>query len=731
MYHPAIVAAQQERLEAQFGLQLQRLPAAHCHAMRTSLDTIYDLETREPTRAFSQDEEAFILNEQLLVKIDYRYAAERYIWINYAGQSLRPMYPLWESQELILAELARVELQHWQEGHPDGLLFNILKGRQLGACLEPDTRVLTADLRWVRIGDVEPGDVLLGADEFPYTGRGAGRKMHPAMVEAVRRVVEPSYALVLDNGCSVCATENHRFLTRRRGNTATEWRSVSKMIVGDHIRHVVSPWGPVDYEDGWMGGMLDGEGSGGAKGSGGTEFSVCQRYGPVFDRALQYFEARGYHIQEDEDRTPDRASKFGTQPCPKLSLSRTDECFRLIGQTRPTRFVDRCWWEGKELPGKRNPDNGSYAQIVEIIPRGRRRAIDLQTSTKTFIAEGLVSHNSTLVQSLLAHRVLTHGQVRTLVASDVPQNSGSEGLFGMLELVVEKWPWWLKPKELYHTKNRHIMWKNGSRVIVESGKSMKGGLQEEGGEKGQLGRSKTYSAVHLSEITTWERPEQINSSLLPAVPITPRTLMGRESTAMGRNNYWHQEWKKAGAGIDPRFFNIFVPFYAEKSKYWLPCPPGWSPSDDTLAFARRATEQGPQYMHRAVQLTREQLYWYEVMKAAAVHDDQLYRFLSEYPSEPEEAFQNSGRSIFSVATMDRLEKQGRALCDLWTVAPRAELIADGEASLAEYKESQAQLVALGAKQRLRHASTTLDTNEPTTLQEEVVATTEIEPEPAA
>jgi len=108
MYHPAIVAAQQERLEAQFRVSLQRLPAAHCHAMRTHLDTIYDLETREPTRPFSQDEEAFILNEQLLVKIDYLYAAERYVWINYAGQSLRPMYPLWESQELILAELARV-----------------------------------------------------------------------------------------------------------------------------------------------------------------------------------------------------------------------------------------------------------------------------------------------------------------------------------------------------------------------------------------------------------------------------------------------------------------------------------------------------------------------------------------------------------------------------------------------------------------------------------------------
>ena len=171
------------------------------------------------------------------------------------------------------------------------------------------------------------------------------------------------------------------------------------------------------------------------------------------------------------------------------------------------------------------------------------------------------------MQSLLAHRVLTHRHVRTMIASDVPQNSGSEGLFGMLELVVKHWPWWLKPKIQFHQKNQHIIFDNGSRVVVEAGKSMKGALADEGGVKGQIGRSKTYSAVHLSEITTWEHPEEINSSLLPAVPSTPRTLFGRESTAMGRNNYWHLEWKKTVAGKDPRFFNIFVPWYAERSKY--------------------------------------------------------------------------------------------------------------------------------------------------------------------
>ena len=460
MYSQVVIDRQQETLERAMHSvlpegELRRLPVSHCHAMKAHLDAAYDPASGTQSRPFSQEEQAFVLNEQLLCKIDYAYAAERYIWINYEGQALKPMYPLWESQRLILAEVARIEEDHWKVGHPDGILVNILKGRQLGA--------------------------------------------------------------------------------------------------------------------------------------------------------------------------------------------------------------------------------------------------------------------STLWQSLLAHRVLTHGHVRTLIASDVPQNSGSEGLFGMLELVVEHWPWWLKPKEKFHTKNRHIMFDNGSRVIVESGKSMKGGLQDEGGEKGQLGRSKTYSAAHLSEISSWERPEQINSSLMPAIPRTPRTLCGRESTALGRNNYWHQEWALAEAGEDPRYRNIFIPWYAERSKYWLPFPADWIPSEDTLGFARRAEQNGPRYMHRPVVLSKEQLYWYEVHRIAAIRREELYKFLSEYPSEPEEAFQNSGRSIFTVETMDRLQKQARTITDLWTVRPHAELAADKDLLVAEFQQSQAQVAAAREKAATRAASQVNVDPEPQTL----------------
>lgn len=415
MYAPEIIAAQEARLQqvyaASFPRGFVRYPATQSIEQARLLDRLID-DKGQLTRPLTTEQQAFILNEQLLSKVDYRYCAERYVKVNKEGQELAPLFPLWESQELILADLARVERQHAREGHPDGVLFNVLKARQLGA--------------------------------------------------------------------------------------------------------------------------------------------------------------------------------------------------------------------------------------------------------------------STLTQSLIAHRVVTAGYVKALIASDTPDNSGSDGLFGMLELVVEHLPWWLKPAERFHTKNKHIVFANHSIVRVESGKSMKGGLTEEGGSKGQMGRSKTYSAAHLSELSTWEHPEQIDDSLLPAIPRTPRTLVGFESTAKGRANWWHQHWQSSVRGRG-RFTPIFIPWYAERKKYWLPAPGSWIPAPDTLAFAKRAEISGPKFVHHAVHLSREQLYWYESTKLDFLEKDALYKFLEEYPADPEEAFQYSGRSVFPIAVRERIRAQAKPILALLDIASRAEL----------------------------------------------------------
>lgn len=469
MYSQAVIQHRTKQVEAAFAASLpdghlQTFPVDYCRAMVGLLDGIYDHDRQQPSRPFTQDEQIFVAHERLRIKIDFRYFAERYWLIQSEGQTLKPLYPLWESQTILLGELAYHEEQRWRAKHPDGLLFNALKGRQLGI--------------------------------------------------------------------------------------------------------------------------------------------------------------------------------------------------------------------------------------------------------------------STAIQALLGHRVTTQTYVKAIIASDVPANSGSQGIFGMFELGFDNLPWWLRPAVKLRNVDSHLVLANGSSVIVESGKSMKGGLQDEGGQKGQLGRSKTFSLGHLTELSSWEYPETIDDALMPAIPVTPRTLMGRESTAKGRHNWWHEEWLVTAEGLG-RCFNVFIPWYAERSKYWLPPPPTWVPTSETLAFAKRVEEKGPQYMRRPVTLDQEQLYWYEQRRAEAVRKEALYKFLEEYPAEPEEAFQYSGRSIFSIETMDRLERQARPLIDVWRVAPASDLAADRDALRRELADENALLRNRQQEARLRAESTLNNEPTPQIVQEEVPGILEV------
>ncbi len=424
MYSVAVAASKLERLiasplgaafQATFGRRPTPLSVEEAQHWTRALAGVWDAKKQQRTRPLTQEEQAVIQSERMLTKVDYRYFAERYSYIIHPAKGLTSIFPLFTSQQLILDQIGKVEYERQQSGHPDGLLFNILKGRQLGA--------------------------------------------------------------------------------------------------------------------------------------------------------------------------------------------------------------------------------------------------------------------STLCQSILAHRVVTQTFTKGLIASDVPQNSGSAGLFGMLELTVAHIPWWLKPAEKYHTKDQHIVFTTNSSVIVESGKSMKGGLQDDGGSKGQIGRSKTYSIAHLSELSTWENAGQIDDALMPAIPMTPRTFMAKESTAKGRHNWWHKEWMTTQAG-NGRSFNIFIPWYAERSKYWAPCPTGWIPPDSVLQYAARVATHGPRWMGQSeYRLSKEQLYWYHLQRRAAEDKGTLYKFLEEYPAEPEEAFQYSGRSIFTPAQIDYLRQRAKPARLVYRVLP-ATLIAD-------------------------------------------------------
>ncbi|KKK57250.1 hypothetical protein LCGC14_3056410, partial [marine sediment metagenome] len=132
MYAPEVVAARTTAFEAHYSTTLVEHPAPDVLAWVDRLSDAVDRKGN-PLRDLTAEEIAFINNELLLSKISFPYWAERYCTINLQGKDVGPMYPLWESQRLILEKIAELERRTYFDNHPDGILANILKARQLGA----------------------------------------------------------------------------------------------------------------------------------------------------------------------------------------------------------------------------------------------------------------------------------------------------------------------------------------------------------------------------------------------------------------------------------------------------------------------------------------------------------------------------------------------------------------------------------------------------------------------
>lgn len=426
MFHPEVVAARQHQLESAFkaelpGGRLRRHPIDLCWAMRKHLEDAADAKGNL-LRPLTQEETQFIQNETLLSTVDFRYWAERYAHIAKESQDLEPITPLWKSQEVMIRHFATVEYTRQQEGHPDGLLFLVLKARQLGA--------------------------------------------------------------------------------------------------------------------------------------------------------------------------------------------------------------------------------------------------------------------STLTEVILAHRVTTQKSMRGLVAGDVQEQS--QYMFGMAELVVSNLPWWLRPPPVAPTtRGHHMSFATGARLSAFWGKSSRGGLQDDAKVKGNLGRGKTFNTVHLSELSTWENPKQIEDGLLPGVPRRARTFVILESTAKGRHDWWHSQWDQAGRGVG-RFSQIFIPWYIEPDKYWLPVPEGWEPLPSTKQHAEEVERDSPNWCFgETVRLPKEQLYWYE--KERQRFDDsergvefdasghRIPTFLEEYPASPRDAFQNAGKSVFSQKALERMRTYERPPVGICDIAPAKDI----------------------------------------------------------
>lgn len=275
---------------------------------------------------------------------------------------------------------------------------------------------------------------------------------------------------------------------------------------------------------------------------------------------------------------------------------------------------------------------------------------------------------STLGMGLVSQRIFTQPYLRAIAGSDTEEQA--RYLFRMVERIYDQLPFFLKPEKIVpYAAGRELHLANKSSIKTAWGKTTRGALQEAGGKKGNIERGRTNSVVHISELATWDNPEQLDSALLPGIPRAEQTLVIFESTAEIAGDWWHRHWQATAEGTG-RFANLFIPWCV---KYERQPPIGWTPNQTTLAVAAQIERDSFSWVGETLRCSAAQLYWYESERAYYTKKNQLLQFFKEYPSNPEECFQFAGRSVFTIEEIAQIDQKARPVIDVWAVEPSREI----------------------------------------------------------
>lgn len=255
-----------------------------------------------------------------------------------------------------------------------------LWGKEKEYCLVPGTRVLTKDLRWIPIEEAKVGTELIAFEEENEPGK-RGRRFVTTQVESVALPTRSCSKLTFEDGSTVESSDEHRWLVTSGSNL--RWKSTRSLEEGDVLLSIGTWEEETTKAAGWLAGMFDGEGCVCRSGKR-RLVSIGQNRGLVLSKLQAELGARGFGWAERSDDAFCELEIRGGLP----------EQLRLLGSLRPARLLSKAkeLWEGLNV-------QVAYRKKIEKIERtGRKDVIGIRTTAGTFIAEGLLSHNSGTTQ---------------------------------------------------------------------------------------------------------------------------------------------------------------------------------------------------------------------------------------------------------------------------------------------------------------------------------------------
>ena len=294
--------------------------------------------------------------------------------------------------------------------------------------------------------------------------------------------------------------------------------------------------------------------------------------------------------------------------------------------------------KGRIIPLKFNEPQLKYYNVIKKLREQNRliRIIILKARQMGF---------STETEGIIFKNVVTkHNYNAGIVAHKV---DSTNNLFEMSKRMYEFLPDEIKPDKK-KSNAKELVFNNDNGTGLDS----KIKCMTAGGNG--IGRSDTFTALHLSELAFWEGDKKDTlTGLLQSVPSTPDSMVIIESTANGFE-YFKEFWDNAVAGKND-FYALFIG-WNELEEYQMPY----------TGFELTKEEKELQQLYG---LTLEQLTWRRWCIQNNCGGD-IDTFKQEYPICPEEAFLSTGKCYFNKQNIiNRMKKvpkpimEGYFLCN--------------------------------------------------------------------
>jgi ribonucleoside-diphosphate reductase alpha chain len=252
-------------------------------------------------------------------------------------------------------------------------------------CVSVGTKILTKDLRWVLVEDLSVGDELVGIDE--YATKNLNRRFQRSVVESTNIAEDDCLTVSTDRG-DITVNYKHPFLAKdttyvpTSNNARWHWIEAKDLTSHHVISFVGAPWETEDG-DSWLAGMCDGEGC-----INRTRVNISQRIdSPLYDRIITEVGKRDVPFSCNIESVQHR-NHLGI-----VGVNGVAATMRFLGVVRPQRLLST-WMKTLDAKGIGVSNKTNEAQVQNVSEAGKQKIVELQTSTRTFISNGFVSHNS-------------------------------------------------------------------------------------------------------------------------------------------------------------------------------------------------------------------------------------------------------------------------------------------------------------------------------------------------